>query len=120
MAARRARLLMTYDSISTGNQYCTAMRVGTGDVLYSIVLHTRVCACAVRVVRASIYDTYSRICLSRFYCAGVRAQWSPNSAFLCIEKMWLILLLYCALHGVRKTMSCFIQCESTANSEKQF
>ena len=91
-------------------------------VSYSILLHIRACACAcvVRVVRASIYDTYSDIGLSGFFGAGVRAKWSPNTAFLCIGKMGLILLLFCDLHGVRKTMSCFIRSESTANSEKQF
>ena len=92
--------------------YCT--------VYYCTHVRVRVLCCAVQVVRASVYDSHSHIGLSGFYGAGVRAKWSPNTAFFCIAKMGLIFLLYCDLHGARKTMSCFIRSESAANSEKQF
>ena len=71
-------------------------------------------------VRASFCDSHNRIGLFGFFGAGVRAKRPPTQHFFTLKKRALIFLLYCDLHGARKTMSCFIRSELGADTEKQF
>ena len=61
----------------------------------SILLHIRACACAcvVRVVRASIYDTYSDIGLSGFLVLAFAQNGRQTQHFFALKKWGLF--YYC-------------------------